>query len=301
VKGQKYQSEKHSSPMVIYNTATRQLEVLTRETLQKQFLIIGHQGGRGTMPGNTIHAFMHALKTGINAIELDVMMSADGELVVTDHAALTPLHYYHPFIKEEQLVYDLTVAELQEYDCGKKFNSSYPFRKNISSTIPLLKDVFSRMEKYVLWNNIRPAKYFIDIKTSPSTDNLYHPKPEEFIVKLTDLIRTLNIGRRCTVISSDVRPLQLMRRLNQHVTIGLKVENEESIEDNIEALGFLPGIYMPEHVAADRETVFAVQSKGMKIIPIGANDLLDMNEMLSMGVDGLITDYPQHAAKLVEE
>ena len=287
--------------MVLYNSTIRQPEVLLKETLRKQFQIIGHQGGSGAMPGNTIHAFMHALKTGINEIELDVLMTADGELVVTDHAVLTPLHYYHPLIKEEQKVNDLTYAELQEYDYGRKFNSHYPFRKNISSTIPLLKNVLARIEKFVLWNNSRPVKYFIDIKTSPATDNVYHPKPEELILKLTDLIRTLNIARRCTVISSDVRPLQLMHRLNQNVTIGLKVENEESIEDNIEALGFLPGIYMPEYHAVSREMIYTVQAKGMKLIPHGANDLLDMNELLCMGVDGVITDYPQHAAKLLQE
>lgn len=287
--------------MVIYKSAIRQAEVLTQETSTKQFLIIGQQGGRGVMPGNTTHAFMHTLKSGINAIELDVMMTADGEIVVTDHDVLTPLNYYHPLNKEDQKVFDLTYAELQEYDYGRKFNREYPFRKNISSTVPSLKDVFSRIEKFTLWSNSRPVRYYIDIKTSPSTDNIYHPKPEEIIVKLTDLIRTLNISRRCTVISSDVRPLQQMKRLSQHVAIGLKVENEESVEDNIEALGFLPALYIPEYHAVTREMIYTVQTKGIKIVPVGANDLLDVNEMLCMGVDGVMTDYPQHAMKLVEE
>jgi glycerophosphoryl diester phosphodiesterase len=285
--------------MVLYKSAIRQVVVL--ETLTKQFTIIGQQGCRGAMPGNTVHACMHALKSGVNTIELDVMMTADGELVVMDHNVLSPLHYYHPFVKEDKKVNDITYDELQEYDCGRKFHREYPFRKNISSTIPSLKDVFARIEKYTLWNNSRPARYYLDIKTSPTTDNIYHPKPEEIIVKLTDLIRTLNIGRRCTVISSDVRPLQHMQRLNQHVAIGLKVENEESVEDNIEALGFLPAIYIPEFHSVSREMIYTVQGKGIKIIPVGANDLLDMNEMFCMGVDGLLTDYPQHAAKLIDK
>jgi glycerophosphoryl diester phosphodiesterase len=279
---------------------TTALPVRVKELPSEQIIVAGRQGCRGVMPGNTLPAFMHAVKTGTRIIELDIMLSADGQIVVTDHPELSPLHYYHQEDKGVRRVYELTVDELQQYDCGKRFSHQYPHRKMVSCTIPLLKDVFSRIEKYILWNNAHAVRYFIDVKTSPDTDHIFHPKPEEIILKLTDLIRSMNIGRRCTVISTDVRPLQLMKRLNQKVNIGLKVENEESVTDNIEALGFIPELYLPSYACTDGVCIHDAQVLGMKVVPSGANELLDMNELLSMGVDGLLTDYPMHALKLVE-
>ena len=278
-----------------------QVQVLEKYYSHDSFQIIGRQGCRGVMPGNTLPAFMHALKTGIDIIELDIMITRDGQLVVTDNPVLTSQHYYHPEIKTEQLVFDLSYEELKSYDCGKRFNNQFPFRRMVSSNIPLLKEVFSRIEKFILWNNARPMKYFIDVKTSPDTDNILHSKPEEIIVALTDILRSFNITRRCTVISTDVRPLQLMKRLNQQVKIGLKIENEESISDNISALGFIPEVFIPDYHSVSRDVLFTAQHLGMKVIPGGANELLDMNELINMGVDGLITDYPMHAARLVEK
>ncbi len=274
--------------------------VLVKEPKKEiDFLVIGQQGCRGLMPGNTIGAFMHALKTGVNAIEMDVMMSADGELVLTDHNVISPLNYYHPSIKEELNVFELTLEELKQFDCGKRFNKLFPFRRMISSTIPLLKNVVSRIEKYILWNNGKSIQYFFDIKTSPDTDGMFHPKPEEIIIRLTDIIRTQNIARRCTILSSDVRPLQQIKRLSQKVNIALKVENPESVNDNITALGFKPDIYMLPYKDVNYTLVYEVHSLGMKLMPYGANDILDMNEMININADGLLTDFPDHALKLL--
>lgn len=278
----------------------RNVSTTTVEVPQKLFTVIGRQGCRSMVPGNTTPSFIQALKNGVEAVEMDIMMSADGQLVVTDHAVLTPLNYYHHEIKHEVPVYELTADELSKFDCGKRFNSRYPYRKMISTNIPVLKDVFGRMEKYILWNHIKPVQYFIDIKTSPETDGVYHPKPEEMVIQLVDLIRTLNIARRCTVVSSDVRPLQLVQRLNQKINIALKVENDESVADNVEALGFTPSIYMMHFNKVSRETIYTVQANGMRLIPFGANGLLDLNELHAMGVDGLLTDNPDHALKLIE-
>ncbi|MEP7265589.1 MAG: glycerophosphodiester phosphodiesterase family protein [Bacteroidota bacterium] len=281
--------------------ANRYSTPATVEPQQKLFTVIGRQGCRSIVPGNTTPSFIQALKTGVEAVELDIMMSADGQLIVTDHAVITPLNYYHPEIKYDVPVYQLTADELSKFDCGKRFNSRYPYRKMISTSIPVLKDVIGRMEKYILWNHIKPVQYFIDIKTSPETDGIYHPKPEEMVIQLVDLIRTLNISRRCTVISSDVRPLQHVQRLNQKINIALKVENEESVQDNVDALGFTPSIYMLHFHKVTRENMYTIQAGGMRMIPFGANDLLDLNELYAMGVDGLLTDNPDHALKLIEK
>jgi glycerophosphoryl diester phosphodiesterase len=191
------------------------------------------------------------------------------------------------------------VEELKQFDCGKRFNKLFPYRRMVSSTIPLLKNVVSRIEKYLLWNNAKPIQYFFDIKTSPDTDRIYHPKPEEIIIRLTDILRTQNISRRCTITSSDIRPLQQMKRLSQKVNIALKVENPESVNDNISALGFKPDIYMLPYKDVDNALIHEVHSLGMKLIPYGANDILDMNEMIIMNADGLLTDFPDHALKLL--
>ena len=78
------------------------------------------------------------------------------------------------------------------------------------------------------------------------------------------------------------------------------VDNDFSVEENLEALGFSPDIYSPNYIYVNSHMIKQVHQKGMLIIPWTVNDILDMNELLHMGVNGLITDYPDIAVKLVE-
>ena len=82
--------------------------------------------------------------------------------------------------------------------------------------------------------------------------------------------------------------------------LSLLVENDFSIGENLDALGFKPDIYSPDYRFVNAAMIQAVHQQDMKIIPWTVNEILDMNELLQMGADGIITDYPDIAIKLLE-
>ena len=75
---------------------------------------------------------------------------------------------------------------------------------------------------------------------------------------------------------------------------------KNGLDWNLEQLGFTPAIYSPYFRLVDRELVQSVQHRGMKIIPWTVNEPGDMVNLIRMGVDGLITDYPNRAIGLPE-
>lgn len=269
------------------------------------FDIAGHRGCRGLMPENTIHAFIEALKLGANTLEMDVVVSGDGQLVVSHEPWMSPEICLAPDgsimdKNEKRNIYEMTYAEISQYDCGKKINRLFPMQRSVSSVKPLLSEVIRRVEKYILCNSFRQVQYNIEIKTSPEWDTVFQPKPEDVVLKVYDLIRRQNIQRRCTIQSFDVRPLQIFRRIAPQMRLSLLVDNACSIADNIGALGFTPQVYSPDYRLVNAEMINSIHLKGMKIIPWTVNEILVMNELKQMGVDGIITDYPDIAVKLVE-
>ena len=68
--------------------------------------------------------------------------------------------------------------------------------------------------------------------------------------------------------------------------------DEEDLEGQLKRLGFVPSVYSPNHSLVDEELVKQCHDKGMKIIPWTVNDKKQINKLRKMGVDGIITDYP---------
>jgi glycerophosphoryl diester phosphodiesterase len=266
------------------------------------FNITGHRGCRGLMPENSVQGFIEALKMGVHTLDMDIVFTADGELVVTNDLVIPSnnLSCEHSELNEK-ILYRMNYSDIRKFEYGRKINPLFPLQKAMEATRPLLSEVIGRIEKYILWNSGEHVNYNIEIKTSPDGDYLYHPKPEEIVLKLYDLLRQRNILHRCIIQSADVRPLQLFRRIAPKVRIALLVENECSVDENIEALGFYPSIYSPWFITVDKCMVNEVHQKEMKIIPWTVNEILDMNELMQMGVDGIVTDYPDIALKLIEK
>lgn len=271
---------------------------------ENSFEIIGNKGCRGLMPENTIPAFIEAIKSGATQIQLDIVVSGDGKLVVSSR------HCFDPSLtltldgnlinsKVSHNIYEMTYEEVKKYDCGTRINPLFPYQKSLQATKPLLAEVINRTEKFTVWNNKKPVYYNIEIKSGPDGDNLYHPIPEEFVLKLYDLLKMKNVFRRCIIQSFDVRPLRLFKRINNDTRISLLVKNNNTLEENINTLGFKPDIYSPWFALVDRALIKEVHYNEMRIIPWTVNEILDINALKQMGADGIITDYPDIALKTI--
>ena len=105
-------------------------------------------------------------------------------------------------------------------------------------------------------------------------------------------IEDLGIKNQTCVQSFDVRPLQELHRLDPAVTTALLVENPNGVQVNLDALGYTPDIYSPYYKMVTGNVVETVHDLGMAIIPWTVNDTTAMKALIGLGVDGIITDYP---------
>ncbi|MGI9544723.1 MAG: glycerophosphodiester phosphodiesterase family protein, partial [Cyclobacteriaceae bacterium] len=186
------------------------------------------------------------------------------------------------------------------FDCGSKPHARFPDQEKIKTRKPLLSEVIDTVEQYISGNHLEEINYNIEIKSDPSRDGTYHPEPEKFAQLVLAVITDKDIKPRTTIQSFDVRSLQEARKQAPEMTLALLIENDLSVTENIESLGFKPNIYSPDYQLVDTDLVQYLKQKEIKLIPWTINEKEDMQRIIDLGVDGIITDFPDRAMKLLQ-
>lgn len=266
------------------------------------FDLQGHRGARGLAPENTLEAFQKALELGVNTLELDLVMSKDGQIVVSHEPWMNTDICLDPdgksFEKDSEKQYNLyqmTYEEIRGFDCGSKFNPAFPEQTLESTYKPLLKEVL-QMADSIGKNHGMKVNFNIEIKSLPEGDDLYHPKPEVFVKHVMDLLHQEVELEKVNLQSFDFRVLKELNKSYPEVRLAALVYQDD-LETALEQLGFVPEIYSPYFQLVDKSMVDASHAKGMKLIPWTVNEPEQMKSLLLLGVDGLITDYPDRALK----
>ncbi|MFN3801569.1 glycerophosphodiester phosphodiesterase [Belliella pelovolcani] len=273
--------------------------------LQAQFSydLQGHRGARGLMPENTIPAMIKALDLGVTTLELDLAVTKDGEIIVSHEPYMNPLICLTPEGKEilegdrSHNIYKMTFEEVKQYDSGSRFHAGFPQQVKFHVTKPRLKDLFDVVEKYVANHDLPQPYYNIEIKSSPEGDGVYHPSPAEFSDMVYDLIDSSISWDRVNIQSFDFRVLKYYNQKYPDVTLAMLITDSRKSQEQLKELGFQPEIYSPYFVALTKDVVSDLKEKGMKVIPWTVNTTEQMQNLLDMGVDGIITDFPNLAPK----
>ncbi len=260
----------------------------------------GHRGCRGLMPENTIPAMLHAIDLGVTTLEMDVVVSKDGDLILSHepwmNADITTKPDGKPVTVPEAAslnIYKMTYDEVKKYDVGLRGNHRFPQQKKIPVYKPLLMEVIKNVEAYCTQHG-KQVFYNIETKCSPAGDNVYHPLPEKFIDLILPILNKHNIKERTIIQSFDERSLQYLHKVDPEIKTALLIEDFDklSASDHIRYLGFTPTIYSPHYSLVNQKLVSDCHTRNMKIIPWTVNDLQTMRKLTSFGVDGLISDYP---------
>lgn len=288
-------------------------------TLQAQyslpkFDIQGHRGARGLMPENTIPAFLLALDSGVTTIELDLAVTKDRKIVVSHEPwmnyriCLDPSGNAIDSLQGIRAnIFQMTYDEVILWDCGSKVNARFPQQQKIKIAKPLLVDVIAAVETHIKSYSRYEVDYNIEIKSDPRGDNVYHPNPQEFSELVISTLSEYLPMERVVIQSFDFRVLQYIHQQYPKIKLAALVENNKSIDANLKELGFIPQIYSPDWklLNADRvkylhtKKVDTVKNgKKLRVIPWTVNQLKDMKALKKMGVDGIITDYPDRAKQL---
>ncbi len=268
--------------------------------------IQGHRGARGLFPENTIPAFLGAIKLGVNTIELDVVITKDNKVLIShdpymneNFCRLASGKLLEGDIKKEYNIYQMNYAEVTAYDCGQWGNAKFPEQQKMAVQKPLLSDMIDSVEAFVKKNKLPQVKYNIEIKCAAAGDGIMHPKPDEFAKLVYDVIKQKGILDHCNIQSFDVRSLEEIHKIDPKLPIAILVADAHSFKKNLKQLGFTPYAYSPHYILVNKKVVKQCHKAGVKLIPWTVNDEKKMVKLKKLGIDGIITDYPNKAIELL--
>ncbi len=273
------------------------------------FNLVGHRGARGLLPENSLPSFRRALELGVNTLEIDVVISKDSQVVVSHEPWMHHLICSTPEgapVSEAQErsfnLYEMTYEEIARFDCGTRGHPDFPRQEAMAVRKPLLREVIEMAETYAQAHERPPVWYNIEIKSKPAWDSVFTPPPEPFMRRVYEVLAEEGVTDRTIIQSFDPRPLRVAHRLDSSLEIALLVgrNDEQTLAENIEHLGFTPEIYSPNYHLVDAALVEAVHARGMRLVPWTVNTLEEMERLKALGVDGLITDYPDLGRKLLQ-
>lgn len=264
----------------------------------------GHRGARGEMPENTIPGFIHALDAGVTTLEMDVVISGDRKVIVSHEPFMSSvicLDDNNEEISEEQSrdlnVYQMSYEEIAQYNCGSRPHPNFPDQQKVKLSKPLFADVVNSCESHADVSQIALPRYNIEIKSRPEWDGEYHPSPAEFAELLMNEVTAAGIDERVTIQSFDPRPLKYIHKESPSIPLMLLVEDKRPLDEQLDELGFVPHSYGCQYDLLDDDLVDKAHKKGMKVVAWTVNKQSEIDDLLQMGVDGIITDYPSKFVK----
>ncbi len=242
----------------------------------------GHRGARGLYPENSITAMKGALSYPITTLELDVVISMDHKVIVSHEPWMNP-----EICKSEKLnLYKLKAEEIVKYDCGSKGHPAFPQQKKIFSGKPLLS---------TLINEVKSAKvnFNVEIKSSVSAEKKgEQPEYQVFSDLVVKELKEQLETSRFTIQSFDWRVLKYLHEKYPEIGLVALKEGSYSPEEVIKELGFHPAVFSPYYKNLTASHVEWFHQKKIKVIPWTVNTASEMRSLLAIGVDGIITDYP---------
>lgn len=264
-----------------------------------------HRGGRGIAPENTIFS----AKTAIDydcTIEIDLQMSKDKKIIVSHDPYTNSKFCLTPegdtMTKKEgesRLLYEMNYDSIAKYDVGLKPHPDFPRQAKVPAKKPLLSVFIDSSEVYAKSKN-HTTHYNIEIKSNPKNDGKAYSNVEEFVDLAMKVIIDKNIEDRTMIQSFDVRSLRLVHEKYPGVKTAFLVlaTNKNDAQGYINELGFKPDIFSPHFTLVTEKLLKEFHAKNVLVIPWSPNTLADLQRLKSMGVDGIITDYPDLFAQL---
>ena len=192
----------------------------------------------------------------------------------------------------------MTYSEVTNYNCGSQSHPDFLQQAKFPTFKPLLSEVITEVEKHLKAKSLPAVSYNIEIKSTPEGDDIFHPAPKEFVAKVLEVITKGGIANRTIIQAFDVRALQAAKAAAPSIPVALLISETKGFDQDLEDLGFTPEIYSPNFRLVNSEMVQNCRSNNIRIIPWTVNEERDMQVMLELGVDGIITDYPDMALTL---
>jgi len=272
----------------------------------------GHRGARGKRPENTIPAFEYCIDRQMTTIELDTNVTCDKQLIVTHdtvvNGKICRLENGAP--AGAMAIRDLTVAQLKRLDCGAVANPDFPEQLPVADTrLVTLAEVFEFVTAYER-DHVLPHRIRFNIETKFGK-GCTREEILEAARLVVAAIEAAGMAHRSTVQSFVADVLPAVRKLNRRIQISFLVEpkglrrlplkrgrfgDRRKIIAQAVALGV--DILSPDYRYVDEAFVRCCHEKKLKVLAWVANDPATIERLLTYGVDGIISDYPDRLSRV---
>lgn len=288
------------------------------------FDLQAHRGGRGETTEESLRAFAKALELGVDTLELDIVLSKDGQPMVWHDPVIEPAKCsdtgplfagdpQYPYVGK--LVHELTRDQLRTLDCGKRL-PDFPTAEVVTGNkIATLPDVFALADA-----RHAPVRYNIETKVEAANPENSAP-PQQFVDVILAAVRAAGKTDKVEIQSFDWRTLPMVRTAEPSIPL-VALWDETTwfpgspwvADVDVNAVGdpvigamlvgatiLSPGYSVPYGLTpadpdfmlvADRAFIDRAHALGLKVIPWTINDPGAMNAQIDAGADGIITDYP---------
>lgn len=286
--------------------------------------IHGHRGARGILPENTLDGFQFTFDAGVRVVELDVLMTADDVPVLTHNphlladSARDAAGNWLSSDKAGPLVRDLSYAELQAYDVGglqpgSEYAARFPEQAFLYGqripTLEALCALVNHPDYADVWLNV-------EIKSTPHFPH-YTPEPADYVDTVLNVLRRQRMEQRVIIQSFDWRVVHACARqapaIPRSYLTYAELAGRDPLEINVapdspwmdgfqlaDYDGDLPKliaaaggqVWAPYHEDLTAESMAAARACGLMVNTWTVNDVQDIDRMVALGVDGIITDYP---------
>ena len=296
------------------------------------FDLQAHRGGRDARAENTLYAFAYAMELGVTTLEMDMQLTKDGRLVISHNPVMNwmlakgPDGQYAPKQNPPD-IRTMNLAEVQQYDMGVMNPAAGGYYDLHGKTqiatpgaqMPTLEQVFELANAY----GNKKVIFNIETKSYADPEDPYYansPDPDVFVEKVYEVVKKYNMQNRVTIQSFDWRTLKAMKAIAPELTlVALSSEQpswgkggmylrigEKAPSPHLGGLNIndFKGDYVKaaKEIGADvvspyfkelsPDLIDEAHALGMKVVPWTVNSPKDMEMLLAMGVDGIISDQP---------
>lgn len=303
------------------------------------FDLEAHRGGRDVRPENTLYSYAYAIELGATSIECDMQLTKDGQIVMSHNPILNSditRDENGNYIENNK--YDIrlmTVDELKKFDvgvmdpnCGEYYDLHGKTQFTYDAKIPTLEELMQLIQSYGDKNIVLN----IETKSYPdpaSAGYKNNADPKKFVEVFNNIVKKYDIEDRVVLQSFDWQTLIEMKKLNPNISTSALWQEQPSWGRDSESLRryekkkspWLGGldikdyqgnpvkaahaigadIISPYYTEISKQDVDEAHSLGMKVVPWTVNNEKDMNMLLDMGVDGIISDKPWLLKQVLEK
>lgn len=265
--------------------------IISMSTMGQETLIIGHRGCRGIMPENTIPAFQKALDLGADGIEWDVVVNKDKQLVISHEPFFQNSYCLDSNgneIKNESdfNIYNLSHSEIEKFDCGSKGNSKYPEQEKFKVGKPTVQEAFEVL-------NLENKTLLFEVKSEEKEYGKSQPYPKEFVQLILAEVENYKWKNNIIFMSFDANIINEINKQNPTLKcVYLTFSPFKNLKKSLKDLNFTPYAMGMYHPTINKKEIQYAHENNIKVFAWTVNKEKDASHLKKLGIDALITDFP---------